>query len=189
MLRHTVRFLATTAVVALSVASCSDGPSAPETTTGGLPATAAELTELELAAVAAGQEQHVMALIAEGEAAWDAGSAAGYAALFAEDVDFISPLGTYLFGREAVRAQHVLLFGGPFAGSTLDIESRQILFLTGTVAVVDLRYTLTGYRFLPPGLVATEPGMLRNLVRWVVVKRGGEWYVRSMQMTPVQPGV
>lgn len=139
--------------------------------------------------VAVGNDNEILALVNAGETAWAAKDPAAYAAIFADDVEFISLLGTYLYGRNAVRAQHVLLFGGPFAGSTLDIVPESIRFLTGTVAVVDVRNDVTDYRFLPPGLVATEPGVLRVLVRWVVVKRSGRWEIVFNHMTQVQTGV
>jgi len=173
--------------LAVFAAACSDSPSAPSA--GGAAAGSLEPADADMAVVAVGNEDEILALVEAGEAAWAAKDPAAYAAIFADDVEFISPLGTYLYGRNAVRAQHVLLFGGPFAGSTLDIVPESIRFLTGTVVVVDVRNDLTGYQFLPPGLVATEPGVLRVLVRWVVVKRAGRWEIAFNHMTQVQPGV
>ncbi len=168
-------------LLAVLLAACTENPTALPPVDGG------DAFETGLTPDPPGQERLIEALVAAGEAAWAAKDPAAYAALFAEDAEFISPLGTFLHGREAIRAQHVLLFGGPFAGSTQDIGVLRTQFLTGTIAVVDLRFSLTGYQFLPPGLVATEPGVLRLLVRWVVVKRGGDWLVVAHQMTQVQP--
>jgi uncharacterized protein (TIGR02246 family) len=145
------------------------------------------VSEARLASNPPGQERQVEALVTAAEAAWAAKDAAAYAALFAEDAEFISPFGTYLSGREAIRAQHVLLFRGPFAGSNLDITVRRITFLTGTVAIMDLEYRLTDYRFLVPGLIPTEPGVFRTTVRWVVQKQRGEWVIVGLQITPVLP--
>jgi uncharacterized protein (TIGR02246 family) len=171
--------------LAVLAAACSETPSAPS---GGSALGSPEPADADMAVVAVGNEGEILALVDAGETAWAAKDPAAYAAIFADDVEFISPLGTYLHGRSAVRAQHVLLFGGPFAGSTLDIVPESIRFLTGTVAVVDVRNDLTGYQFLPPGLVAAEPGVLRVLVRWVVVKRAGRWEIAFNHMTQVLPG-
>ena len=86
-------------------------------------------------------------------------------------------------GRDAFRAQHVFLFGGPFAGSTQTIEVRDIQFLTGTIAIVQQDVSLTGYAFLPPGLPSSG-GVVRTRVTWVVEKRGGSWEIVFQQMTP-----
>jgi uncharacterized protein (TIGR02246 family) len=116
-------------------------------------------------------------------AAWTAKDAAAYAAAYAVDLQFINPLGAVISGREAFRAQHVFLFNGPFAGSTLTLVIRDIQFLTGTIAIVYLDTSLTGYAFLPPGLPSSG-GVQRNRSTWVVEKRGGEWQIVFQQYTP-----
>jgi uncharacterized protein (TIGR02246 family) len=116
-------------------------------------------------------------------AAWAAKDAAAYAAPYAADVQAVSPRGDLLAGRDAFRAQHVFLFGGPFAGSTQTIEVRDIQFLTGTIAIVHQDVSLTGYAFLPPGLPSSG-GVVRSRVTWVVEKRGGSWEIVFQQMTP-----
>jgi len=116
-------------------------------------------------------------------AAWTAKDAAAYAAPYAADMQGVSPRGDLFVGRDAFRAQHVFLFGGPFAGSTQTIEVRDIRFLTGTIAIVQQDVALTGYAFLPPGLPSSG-GVVRTRVTWVVEKRGGKWEIVFQQMTP-----
>ena len=116
-------------------------------------------------------------------AAWTAKDASAYAAAYSQDVKTISPLGALLSGRDAFRAQHVFLFGGPFAGSTQTIDVRDIQFLTGTIAIVHQDVSLSGYAFLPPGLPSSG-GVVRNRVTWVVEKRDGIWEIVFQQMTP-----
>jgi uncharacterized protein (TIGR02246 family) len=116
-------------------------------------------------------------------AAWAAKDAAAYAAPYAADVQAVSPRGDLIAGRDAFRAQHVFLFGGPVAGSTQTIAVRDIQFLTGTIAIVQQDVSLTGYAFLPPGLPSSG-GVVRTRVTWVVEKRGGSWEIVFQQMTP-----
>ena len=116
-------------------------------------------------------------------AAWTAKDAAAYSAPYAADVQMVSPRGDLISGRDAFRAQHVFLFGGPFAGSTQTIDVRDIRFLTGTIAIVYQDVSLTGYAFLPPGLPSSG-GVVRTRVTWVVEKRGGSWEIVFQQMTP-----
>jgi ketosteroid isomerase-like protein len=47
--------------------------------------------------------------------------------------------------------------------------------------------TFTGFSGLPGGLRATEPGVLRGRLTWVVMKHGGEWQIVSQQITPFPP--
>jgi uncharacterized protein (TIGR02246 family) len=115
--------------------------------------------------------------------AWAAKDAAAYAAPYADDLQFINPLGAVISGQDAFRAQHVFLFNGPFAGSTLTLVVRDIQFLTGTIAIVYLDGSLTGYAFLPPGLPSSG-GVQRTRSTWVVEKRGGEWQIVFQQYTP-----
>lgn len=116
-------------------------------------------------------------------AAWAAKDATAYAAPYAVDAQLVSPLGGLMVGREAFRNQHVFLFNGPFAGSTQTITVRDIIFLSGTDALVLQDVTLTGYAFLPPGLPSTN-GVVRNRVVWGMEKRAGAWEIVFQQMTP-----
>jgi uncharacterized protein (TIGR02246 family) len=125
----------------------------------------------------------ILEIVSALTAAWAAKDAAGYAAPYAADLQFINPLGAVISGRDAFRAQHVFLFNGPFAGSTLTLVVRDIQFLTGTIAIVYLDGSLTGYAFLPPGLPSSG-GVQRTRNTWVVEKRGGEWQIVFQQYTP-----
>jgi uncharacterized protein (TIGR02246 family) len=125
----------------------------------------------------------ILDIIAAETAAWAAKDATAYAASYAEDVRLINPVGIVFLGRDAFRSLHVALFNGPFAGSTLAIAVREIQFLTGTIAIVYLDETLTGYAFLPPG-VPSSGGAVHTRVTWVVEKRGGEWQIVFQHITP-----
>ena len=125
----------------------------------------------------------ILDIIAALTAAWDQKDAAAYAAPFAEDLQFINPAGVVFLGRDAFRNLHTILFNGPFAGSTVTITVREIQFLTGTIAIVYLDQSLTGYAFLPPGVPSTG-GVVRTRATWVVEKRGGEWEIVFEQLTP-----
>ena len=128
----------------------------------------------------------ILEIVAGRTAAWAAKDPVAYASAFAPDVRFINPVGVLFFGRDAYRGVHVFLFNGPFAGSTLALAVREIQFLTGTIAIVYLDLSITGYAFLPPGVTAPSDGVLRARVTWVVEKRGGEWQIVFMQNTSRQ---
>ena len=134
-----------------------------------------------------GATEEVVASVSAFDAAWEAGSASGIAATFADDAEFVNGRGQIAVGTEAIRAQHAGLFAGPFAGSHLESTVRRVTFLSGTSAVVDADTELTGFGALPPGTNPTEPGKQRGRHKRVLVKRGGEWKVVLMQITSVAP--
>lgn len=132
-------------------------------------------------------EDVVLSAVADFDAAWNAGSASGIAALFVDDAEFVNGRGQVAVGTDAIRAQHAALFAGPFAGSHLQSSIRRVTFLSGTSAVVDIDTELTGFVSLPPGTDPTEPGKQRGRHKRVLVKRGGEWRIVLMQITTVAP--
>jgi uncharacterized protein (TIGR02246 family) len=144
---------------------------------------AAPQTQAPQASLGAIPTDGILELVSGREAAWAAKDPAAYAAAFATDLHFINPAGVLFSGRDAFRALHVILFNGPFAGSTLTFAVREIQFLTGTVAIVYLDLSLTGYAFLPPGTIPHADGVLRARVTWVVEKANGEWQIVFMQNT------
>jgi uncharacterized protein (TIGR02246 family) len=173
---RTASFTAITiAAVTLWSSACRDGAS-----TAPVDARAVDVSAPALASI---PTDPILDIVAAVTAAWTAKDAAAYAAPYAVDIQIVSPVGSLLVGREAVRAQHAFLFSGPFAGSTQTIEVRDIQFLTGTIAIVYQDVSLTGYAFLPPGLPSSG-GVVRTRVTWVVEKRGGSWEIVFQQMTP-----
>jgi len=120
-------------------------------------------------------------------AAWESMDGIAYGANYAEDADFVNPLGGILSGRAQIGATHVFLFAGPFRGSTQTYEIRRMVSLTGNLAIVDVNAALTGYLGLPPGLVEAEPGVVRTRARMVVGRVNGEWLILAQQLTAIVP--
>lgn len=179
---------ASSLLLTVLVAACNDAPTTPAFTE------AAGTSEARLGTSPSGQIVELEALESAWETAWEEKDAAAFAALYAEDAEFINPAGGILPGRDAIARQHSLLFDpslcptcGGFATSTLIVDARRIEFLTGTIAIVFLDMTFAGFAGLPGGLRATEPGVLRGRITWVAEKLGGEWQIVSQQMTPFPP--
>jgi uncharacterized protein (TIGR02246 family) len=131
---RTVSFAAIPLVAVLSSA-CGDQPNA-TAPIGGRPV---EVSAQPLSSIST---DPIMDIVTAVTAAWAAKDAAAYAAPYAADVQMVSPRGDLVAGRDALRAQHLFLFGGPFAGSTQTITVRDIQFLTGTTH--RLRVSSTG---------------------------------------------
>jgi hypothetical protein len=123
-------FIPFTLLLMVLVAACNEAPTPPLFTDP------ADIPEARMGRNPPGQLPAIEALESAWEAAWEAKDAAAFAANYAEDAEFINPAGGIVPGRAAIRAQHALLFGGPFATSTLTVDARRIEFLTGTIAIV-----------------------------------------------------
>jgi uncharacterized protein (TIGR02246 family) len=165
---------------AVFAAACADAPDATAPSSRTEPAFA----------VAEGHVSAIQDLIAAQEAAWAAKDAVAYAATYTEDTEVIAPIALILAGRAAVQGQHAFLFNpatGVFRASTQSLSLRSLTFLTGTIALVKLDVTLTGFHALPPGLRESDPGVVRTRVTWVAVKRGPQWQILFQQMTPFPP--
>jgi uncharacterized protein (TIGR02246 family) len=134
-----------------------------------------------------GDEAAVAGIAAAWDAAWNAGDAGGIAALFVDDAEFINGRGQIAQGAATIYAQHAASLAGVFNGSHTHGTVRGIAFLSGTTAVLDVDNTLTGFKALPPGTVATEPGVQRGRHKRVVVKRAGVWRILQMQITTIAP--
>ena len=132
-----------------------------------------------------GDEAGVAAVVTAWDAAWNAGDAAGLAATFVDDAEFINAMGQLFIGADQIRAQHAITLAGQFRGSHTEGHIRKITFVSGTAAVVDVDNYLTKYQPATPGsptLIAVKQwGRHKRLV----VKRGGVWRALLFQNTMV----
>jgi hypothetical protein len=74
-------------------------------------------------------------------------------------------------------------------GTTRESTIRNLTFLTGTVAVLDIEARVTGFTSPPPGVVPGQPGVIRALEKNILLKRSGQWSIVQHQQTAVAPGV
>jgi uncharacterized protein (TIGR02246 family) len=80
------------------------------------------------------------------------------------------------------------ILAGPFKGSSFTPVIRRVHFIGTDAAIVETDVSVTNYRALPPGAVATQPGMLTRLTH-VFGQRNGVWRIEASQNTAVAPGV
>jgi len=119
--------------------------------------------------------------------AWTAGDPVAYAAQYA-GAEWVGPNGVVLTDLAAITAVYTAIFTFALPGTTRQSTIRNLTFLTGTIAVLDIDTRVTGFSSLPPGLVPWQPGILRALEKNIVIKRGGEWRIVKHQQTFVAPG-
>jgi uncharacterized protein (TIGR02246 family) len=172
-------------MTAVIVAGCDDSPTAATQHHDAL--AAPDAVAARMGTVPPAMERGIHDLLQTWQASWASMDGNAYGANYAEDAEFINPLGGVLSGRQAIAATHVFLFNGPFAGSVQTNQVRRIAPLTGTLAIVDVDGLLTGYVALPPGLGETAPGEVATRGRLVVGKTGSRWEILAQQMTRIAP--
>ena len=126
-------------------------------------------------------------LVAEQTEAWNRHDAAAWSKDFAPDAEFINIVGTVFSGREEIQKRHAAVFASVFKDSRSEVTVRKIVMVAPNVAVVDTEHVVTGYTGLPPGVQATEPGVLRTRMRYVMKQMGGKWLIVAGQNTDVKP--
>lgn len=132
-------------------------------------------------------ETSLRKLVAEQTEAWNRHDAAAWSKDFAPDAEFINIVGTVFSGREEIQKRHAAVFASVFKDSRSEVTVRKIVLVAPNVAVVDTEHVVTGYTGLPPGVQATEPGVLRTRMRYVLKQVGGKWLIVAGQNTDVKP--
>jgi|GEM_PF-1873705 len=170
------------AVLALGfTAGCSDSPVAEAAPGDGLQASSASFSALPAPPPAAARG--IDDLLARWSDSWNSMDGMAFGANYAEDADFVNPLGGIVTGSAAIGATHVFLFNGPFRGSRSEYVIRRMVALTGNLAIVDLNTELRNVAFLPPGLSASPDGVVRTRGRLIVGTVHGEWKILAQQYT------
>ena len=122
------------------------------------------------------------------QAAWNAGDSITYANEYTVDADFINIRGQVFEGRKAVQQQHERIFAGPFNGSSITIVVRKLVLLAKATVLVDTDQTVISFKGLPPGIVATAPGVLVTHFKYLAIQQtDGTWKFASGQNTAALP--
>ena len=126
-------------------------------------------------------------VVADLDSAWARADAKLWASHYAPDAEFINILGSLFPDVTSMQARHHEIFQGVFRGSRHHGTVRRLRFLGPDAAVADVDVAVTGYKALPPGSRATEPGVLRTRMKHVLERTNGVWKIVSSQNTAVAP--
>ena len=130
----------------------------------------------------------IESLIAQEDAAWNAGDAAAFSAPTTPDVVFTNIIGMFSVGREPFEKQHARIFSTIYKGSRLKQTLVHLAFVRLDVAIVDTLSELSGYSHLPPGAEAIN-GVLQTRLEQVMVRQDGQWSVASFHNVVIHPSV
>jgi uncharacterized protein (TIGR02246 family) len=126
-------------------------------------------------------EAAVRALYEQLMAGWNSGSAEAFAALFAEDGDFIAFDGSHFKGHEDIVSFHRPLFETHLKGTRLVGRVKSVRFLSPDVA---LMHAFGGTVMRRKSAPSPERNSIQTLV---ATKRDGEWRLAAFQNTRVRP--
>ena len=111
-------------------------------------------------------------------AAWNQHDARAYANLFAEDGDAVNVVGWWWRGRLEIERKIREGFEFVFAQSTLTITDVDVRFLSPTMAVAHVRWTMVGAK-TPPNMPEPREGIQLQ----ILTKQASGWLIASFQNT------
>ena len=114
--------------------------------------------------------------------AWNRHDAAAYAALFTDDGDCVNVVGWWWKGREQIESRLTAAFAFVFHESQLTITDTSVRFLSPTIAVAHVGWTMTG-AMTPPGMPEPRQGIEIQVLQ----KKSGHWLIQSFQNTNALP--
>ncbi len=126
-------------------------------------------------------------LVADQTEAWNRSDATAWSKDFAQDAAFINIVGSVFNGREEIEKRHAFVFNTLFKGSRTQVTVTRLTFIDKAVALVDMEHVVTGFAGLPPGVQATEPGVLKTRMRYVLKKTDKKWEIVAGQNTDEKP--
>ncbi len=124
------------------------------------------------------EERALHGVVYQLESSWNAADAAGFAAPFADDAEFIHILGGYYTGRAAIEAGHRMILGTIYKSSTVRFSVEKIKFIRPDVALVFLRQFLQLLQDGTPHEVQARPMIVAESVE-------GKWHIAAMQNTRI----
>jgi uncharacterized protein (TIGR02246 family) len=113
------------------------------------------------------------------EAAWNAADHTAWAALFAEDADFVTVRGDYLRTRPTIAAGHQVIFTTVYKGSTNHLELLGARALTDQLIVAHAQATLS----VPAGPMAGTHHAVMSLLLQRADQGSGPWRIASFHNT------
>lgn len=116
------------------------------------------------------------------EVAWNNYDSVAWAALFAEDADFIHILGGHFHGRDAVEQGHRQIFDTIYKGSRNSYTVEGVRFVRPDVAIVFIRAHLKWYLSGAEQNIDARPTLVAHK------KDNGQWEIVAFQNTLITPG-
>lgn len=128
----------------------------------------------------------VKAVVAELAENWNRHDITAFAALFAENADFVNVIGMHWHGRREIETKHAQTHRTIFRNSVLQIVEVKLRFLKPTIALAHARTELKGAESLREPVA---PKLRRTLLTCVLMKDANRWLITAAHNTDIVPVV
>jgi len=129
----------------------------------------------------------VTAVVAELAESWNRHDMTAFAALFAENADFVNVIGMHWHGRQEIEEKHAQTHCTIFRNSVLQIVAvTAVRFLNPTIALAHARTELKGAESLREPVA---PEVRRTLLTCVLMKDADRWLITAAHNTDIVPVV
>jgi len=129
-------------------------------------------------------QQEIEAILAAMFAAWNRADLKTYAGFWREDAEFVNVLGMERHGRAEILAELEFLHANRFRGTKIQDLGHDVRFLTPDVAVVHMRWEMSGDAGQPGHEVSG--GTRRGIFTHTAMRTGEGWRLVASQNTDVQ---
>jgi uncharacterized protein (TIGR02246 family) len=114
---------------------------------------------------------------------WNSHDMKSFAELFTEDADFVNVIGLWWRGRPEIQKAHEALHATRMRNSQLVATGTAVRVLRPGVAVIHVRWELTG----DTGIDGVTLPPRQGILSLVTIRSGGKWLIASAQNTDVVP--
>jgi uncharacterized protein (TIGR02246 family) len=128
------------------------------------------------------EESPLREIVEKLETAWNSYDSVAWAALFAEDADFIHILGGHFHGRAAIEQGHRTIFDTIYKGSRNKFIVEKVRSVRPDVAIVFIRAHLLWYLNGAEQEIDARPTLV------VQKKENSQWEIVAFQNTLITPG-
>ena len=129
------------------------------------------------------EKKTIEALVAKANGCFETLDAKGFASLFTENADFITPYGFKLNGQQAIEQTHAELFASPFGEF---FKNNKASVKDPNFRLLDPTHAVYSWTDVPPYNENGEMKEDKNAIMLLLTKASGQWLAESCQITPVQ---
>ena len=134
----------------------------------------------------ANEASDVKAVVAKLAENWNRHDMTVFAALFAENADFVNVIGMHWHGRQEIETNHAQTHRTIFRNSVLQIVDIIVRLVSPTVALAHARTELRGAESLREPVA---PEVRRTLLTCVLTKDAKRWSITAAHNTDIVPVV
>jgi uncharacterized protein (TIGR02246 family) len=131
------------------------------------------------------EEAQIRQLALDAIEAWNRHDVRAFTRVYSDDAELTTVIGTTVRGRKAIHEHHAAIFATIFKKSRLTPGEIRVRFLSSEIAVVNVRWEMTGALEWD----GKEIPIRKGLLCWIVKRQREGWLVKVMhnqELTPLR---